>query len=165
VVEVGFQRLRSKEQDGGNQNKAMSCKARWARLIDSKVPSEDHAFEELPWASVPAQRGEHWMDVGDLFSPSSKQLPEELKQIVSNARTPAWHSPSPLMVVQQIVELDMYMQHHFVFEGRWSECDSLWMCVLMEGPYLVRNRTVHSEKTWFFSWGDGGEGLCMLASR
>ena len=37
ICELGFQRLRSKEKKGSNDNCKLSSPSQWARLIDSKV--------------------------------------------------------------------------------------------------------------------------------
>ena len=158
LAETGFQRLRAKELAGGNQNKKLSFKSRWARLVDSRLASEDHSFEEVPWSQTSSNRGEHFHDVGSMFQPSKAQQPPELKAVASSARTPPWHSPAPLLAVQQVVELDLYLRHQFHLQGSWAFVDNLWLCLLMDvqSQLLVRDTTAHGAETWYFVLGEMG---------
>lgn len=167
LAECGFQRLRSVEQAGGNKNKVLSAKTRWARLIDSKLPSHDHDFEELPWASVSAPRGEHWQDTGALFEPSSCKPHDSLKAVATTARTTPWHSPSPIMAAQQTVDLDLMMRFQYEWGCDWPYGEKLWLCILLEGSLVVKSRLLHSPDTFFFVLGEvgGRAAVCWPAEQ
>jgi len=160
LPELGFQRLRSAEQAGGNSNRKLAVKAQWARLVDSLLPSVDHNFQEVPWSTTAVPRGEHWCEAtAHMHKPCMKKVPAELQAVASYDRIPSWYSPKAAYTIQAAVDLDLYLVHGFQMPGKFGMVNNLWQCLLLQGRLLVRDVQKHDSQTWFFVLGDMG-GRC-----
>jgi hypothetical protein len=112
-------------------------------------------FEEVRWESISAPRGEHAQGADGLYTPKPKNCPKLYRDVMSPAQNPPWHSPSPQMEVQQVLDLQLCLLHEEKLTARWGECKLLWMCLLLRGPLLVRSRSEDGPlNAWYFCLGE-----------
>lgn len=149
IVEDGFhfERRGEQAQDSGR----MAPERKWLLLLEKKVISTVHKYQDLDWHGMPLPRGMKDLPMQDLFAERLGRTSMPFDELVSfSPRTP-WWSPGPDSECLQHADLAVMMRCNAV--GGWDMASVSWLALLGR----VRNLCVHHPdygERFYFIVGD-----------
>ena len=149
LIEDGFHFERRGE--GCQDSKIMSKERSWLLLLDQKVLSSIHKYDELDWQTMDIPRGMKDEPMPLLFGERPGEASMNFKPITSGGSTPAWHSPKPATEPRNSADLAlaMYCQEH----GGWEHAKFSWLAILGMVPCTMVKHP-HYGEGWYFVLGD-----------
>lgn len=128
VVEDGWQKERHIETS--HANRAISAGRAWMAPVYSQVLGKVHSFNELEHESQEVPRGAAGSLSRNVFHARTKDcsMPDARRIVGQSASTP-WYSPSPLMSLATIADLEVYREARKT--GRWADVSHAWLSILL----------------------------------
>lgn len=148
-----FERRGEGEQD----SKLMTIDRRWSTLVDHKILSREHRYDEIEWMSASVPRGVAASGLNGLYGEKRKDASMDFKSIVGYGRTD-YHNPSTETELRSTADIQLAL--HCFEKQDWAKSQTSWLALLARVPRLCVKGPSPGDR-WHFALGDLGGSVAL----